>query len=172
MRRSIHTSGMSRVGSFVQATLGSLGVEERVLEQKVLGSWPEVVGPQIAAATNAERISDGTLFVTCKSSMWSNELSLHKPQIVKRLNAAVGKNIVGDIRFSARGFRRNDSKNRVTRRAEPALDSIPLTPDDLKAVDQVAAACESEDLAVKVKQAMLAGKRMQRLKAKEAEIDG
>jgi len=171
MTRRLRTSGMARVGSFVQSTLGSLGVQERVLEQKVVASWAEVVGPQIAAATNPQRIREGTLFVACKSSMWANELSLHKPQILKGLNAAAGKNVVTDIRFNARGFRRADSNSEQAPDKGEAPDIV-LTTDDVMAAERVAAVCGSEELAVRVKQAMLAGKRLERLRAKESDSDG
>ena len=97
-------SRISRVGSFVKPTLQDLGVQGKVLEQQALAKWREVVGPQIAASSKADAIRDGVLFVTCKSSMWSSELSLHRQDITKRLNAAVGREIITDIRFTARGF--------------------------------------------------------------------
>ncbi len=93
-------------------------MQQRILEQQAMAKWREVVGPQIAASSRPDSVREGMLFVTCKSSMWSSELSLHKPDIVKRLNAAVGKKIIEDIRFTARGFRKADrwrSEPRLTR---------------------------------------------------------
>jgi hypothetical protein len=171
MRPGFRRSSVTRVGSFLRGTLQDLGVQERILEQQALAKWREVVGPQIAASSRPDGIRERVLFVTCKSSMWSNELSLHKPDIVKRLNAAVGKKIIDDIRFSARGFRKAEPAAK-TEKPDPAVDSVPLSGDEVGAVEEVAAICESEELAAKVRRAMLTSKRMRLLRAKEGDSDG
>lgn len=171
MKRGIRASGMRRAGALVESTLADLRLEKPVLEQKIIASWPGVVGPQIAAATTPERIRESTLFVACKSSMWANELSLHKTEILKGLNAAAGKNVLADIRFSGRGFRKTEENCKQTEREETISDVAP-TGDDLAAAEEVAAVCCSEELAARVRQAMLAGKRLQRLRAKEGDGDG
>ncbi|HEU4975112.1 MAG TPA: DUF721 domain-containing protein [Baekduia sp.] len=52
--------------------------------------WPEAVGTAVAreATPTAER--DGTLTITCRSSVWAQELDLMGPELVERLNAALG----------------------------------------------------------------------------------
>jgi predicted nucleic acid-binding Zn ribbon protein len=52
--------------------------------------WPDAVGAAVAreATPTAER--DGTLTVTCRSSVWAQELDLMGPELVERLNAALG----------------------------------------------------------------------------------
>jgi len=172
MRSGFRRSGVTRIGSFVKSTLQDLGVQEKILEQRALAKWREIVGPQIAASSRPDRIRDGVLFVACKSSMWSNELSLHKQDIVKRLNAAVGKQIVKDIHFSARGFRKSEPAREKSSRKELGVDSVELSGDEIGAVEQVVAVCESEELASKVKQAVIASKRMRHLRGKEGESDG
>ena len=89
----------------LHASLDHMGFRQKVLEQQAIMRWKETVGPQIAASSVAEKVRDGALFVCCKSSMWANELSLHKQDIIKRLNKSLGKQIIIDIRFSARGFK-------------------------------------------------------------------
>lgn len=153
---SFRRSNISRIGGMLKSTLQDLGIQERVLEQKAIAQWKGVVGPQIAASTTPESVRDGILFVCCKSSMWSSELSLHKDDIVKRLNAAVGKPVVKDIRFSARGFRKSSGESERTTEPEP---SVPISPEEVKAAEEVAAACSSEELAEKVRRAILTSKQ-------------
>ena len=104
-----------------------------MLEREAVEKWKEVVGPQVAASTGAERVRDGILFVCCKSSMWSSELSFYKDDIVKRLNAAVGRNLITDIRFSAKGFtrarQRESSEDGVV--AQAASEAIPVQKADV-----------------------------------------
>lgn len=167
MRSGFRRSTVTRVGSFMKSTLRDLGVQERILEQQALAKWRDVVGPQIAASSKPDSIREKTLFVTCKSSMWSNELSLHKQDIIKRLNTAVGKKIIDDIRFTARGFRKAEPIAEKAERADPAPDSVPLSGDEIGAVDELAAVCESEELALKVRQAIMTSKRRRELDAKD-----
>jgi predicted nucleic acid-binding Zn ribbon protein len=170
MRSGPRRSRMARVGSFVRPTLRDLGVERRIVEQQALAKWSEVVGPHIAAASRADAIRDGVLFVTCKSSMWSSELSLHKQDIMMRLNGAVGREAVKDIRLTARGFRRTEQTEQV--QPEKGPGSVRLDAGQVRDAEETAALCECEELAVKVRQAVMASKRRTQLSAKEGEEDG
>ena len=49
--------------------------------------WPALVGPQIAAVTEALRVSEGTLFVAVASSAWMNELNMMRAELMRRINA-------------------------------------------------------------------------------------
>lgn len=161
MNRSFRKSSVARIGGFLRSTLRELGVEEKIFEQQVLAKWAATVGPQIAASSRAEAVREGTLFVSCKSSMWSSELSLHKIDIVKKLNVAVGKEIVKDIRFSARGFRKAEkTENDAGEDRAVRLEAIPLDAAEAKSADEAAAVCDSDVLAGKVKDAVLMSKRL------------
>lgn len=158
-------SNVSRIGGFMKSTLHELGVEGKILERQVIGKWKQIVGPQIAASTRADSIREGVLFVCCKSSMWSNELVLHKTEIMKKLNATAGKNIVKDIRFSARGFRKEEAKKQGERSAP--VDSIALDASETKEAKETASVCESDELSKKVMQAVMTSKRLRELKLRE-----
>lgn len=155
---SFRRSNISRIGGLVKSTLRDMGLQEKILQQQAIAKWPEVVGRQIAGSATPESVRDGILFVCCKSSMWSSELSLHKDDIVKRLNKAVGKEVVKDIRFSARGFRKAADEN-----AQPSSSKdtgqVELGPEEAKAADEAASVCASDELAERVRQAILASKR-------------
>ena len=168
MRRDFRKSNVSRVGGFLKSTLQSLGVQEKLLEQKALAKWAQTVGPQIAASTRADAVREGVLFVCCKSSMWSSELTLHKDDIVKKLNAAVGKQVVKDIRFTARGFRKVEEvleepvEGRIAR-----LDKIAVPEEDARSAEEAAAMCESDVLAARIREAILTSKRLKEVKLQE-----
>jgi hypothetical protein len=163
---SFRKSSTARIGGFLKDTLRALGVQEKLLEQKALEKWAQAVGPQIAASSKAEDVHDGVLFVSCKSSTWSSELTLHKLDIVKKLNAAVGKEVIKDIRFTARGFRKAEEiqhDDGVTVR----VDAIELDAEETKAADEAASVCESDELARKIKDAILTSKRLKEAKLRE-----
>ena len=52
--------------------------------------WAEVVGPAIAAEATPAAERSGTLTVECRSAVWAGELELLAPDLVARLNAALG----------------------------------------------------------------------------------
>ncbi|MCR4440157.1 MAG: DUF721 domain-containing protein [bacterium] len=79
--------------------LRNLGIEKRVKEQMAIALWPQAVGERIAQVSTPVRIRDGILFVRVASSTWRNELVFHKREILKRVNEAVGKAVIEDIRF-------------------------------------------------------------------------
>jgi predicted nucleic acid-binding Zn ribbon protein len=75
----------------------------KVRESLAVGYWAQVVGAQASAATEAETIRDGILFVRTKSSVWSQELTLLKVHIITELNKRIGRPAVRDIVFRAKG---------------------------------------------------------------------
>ena len=63
------------------------GFAKRVQQAGVVDAWAELVGPQIAAVTAPESVTqDGVLRVRVTTAAWANELSLMAPRILARLN--------------------------------------------------------------------------------------
>ena len=64
-------------------------------------AWPDAVGPAVAAecAPVAERA--GVVTVACRSAVWAQELTLLGPELVGRLNAALGDPRVTELRCTA-----------------------------------------------------------------------
>jgi predicted nucleic acid-binding Zn ribbon protein len=52
--------------------------------------WPEAVGPTIAAQAEPTAERDGVLTVRCAAAVWAQELDLLGPEIVARINTALG----------------------------------------------------------------------------------
>ncbi len=168
-RSGLRRGNLNRVGGLVNNSLEALGLRHRIVEHQALARWDEVVGPQIAASSLAEKVRDGVLFVCCKSSMWSNELSLHKRDIIKRLNVAVGKQIIKDIRFSARGFRKAAGEAREEEQSSEAkgLETIPLSEGESESAHQVASAAPTDELADRIARAVTTSKRLTEFKRRE-----
>jgi predicted nucleic acid-binding Zn ribbon protein len=64
--------------------------------------WPAAVGDVIAAQAEPTGEREGVLTVTCSSSVWAQELDLMGPDLVGRINAALGADSVRSLRCSAR----------------------------------------------------------------------
>jgi predicted nucleic acid-binding Zn ribbon protein len=83
----------------IDELVNGLGIKQKLKEYDAVVLWESVVGDQIAKMTTATRITQGMLFVHVKTSTWRNELTLRKKEILDKLNAVVGVNVVRDIKF-------------------------------------------------------------------------
>jgi predicted nucleic acid-binding Zn ribbon protein len=64
------------------------GFAKRMQQAGIIEEWASLVGPQIAAVTAPESVTqDGVLRVRVATAPWANELSLMTPKILARLNA-------------------------------------------------------------------------------------
>jgi predicted nucleic acid-binding Zn ribbon protein len=64
-------------------------------------AWPAAVGDVVAARAHPSAEHDGVVTVTCSSSVWAQELTLMAPELVARLNAALGGEKVRELRCRA-----------------------------------------------------------------------
>ena len=87
------------VGDLVSRFLQRAGLSARVEAASILTDWPELVGPQIAAVTRAQRLSDDTLFVGVATSAWMMELNLMKAELMRRINAGKREGRIRQIVF-------------------------------------------------------------------------
>jgi predicted nucleic acid-binding Zn ribbon protein len=88
------------LGSVVNAFLKESKLEDRLEQAAVVPEWELLVGKQIARVTKPISVTaDGTLFVAVTTNAWMTELSLMEPQILRALNAKVGRARVRKIRL-------------------------------------------------------------------------
>lgn len=99
----------ARLADVLEEYLATSGLGKGVQRAEVVERWPELVGPQIAAVTQAESVSaDGVLRVRVATAPWATELSLMTPRILARVNAG-RQGRVTSIRWIAGPLdRRND----------------------------------------------------------------
>lgn len=66
------------------------GAEPQTLLARVQAAWPEAVGPAIAAEAQPLSEQGGKLVVGCRSATWASELELLAPDLLAKLNGALG----------------------------------------------------------------------------------
>jgi predicted nucleic acid-binding Zn ribbon protein len=69
--------------------------------------WEDAVGQVVAAQAAPTGERQGVVTVTCASAVWAQELDLMAPELVARINAALGASGVRSLRCSsapARGW--------------------------------------------------------------------
>jgi len=57
---------------------------------RVQAVWNDTVGATIAAEAQPVSEREGTLTVACRSAVWASELELLAPDLLERLNGALG----------------------------------------------------------------------------------
>lgn len=88
-----------QAGRVIAQLLDSAGLSVPLLQQKAVTIWSQVVGKPIASHTTAVEVKHGALIVRASTPVWRNELVLQKGQILEKLNKALGRRAIRDIRF-------------------------------------------------------------------------
>ena len=109
------------IGKRLSAVLDSI---RRYADQdlvRVWELWDVTVGARRAAHTRPAVFKDQLLVVYADSSAWIHELQFQKNEIISKLNAALEKEMITDIRFRIGPVNaREDSSDRMNRRSGPA----------------------------------------------------
>lgn len=83
-----------RIGAGLDALIEEKGWNTQVNIHLLLGRWRDLVGPANADHSRPESYADGVLTVRTSSTAWATQLRLFAPQLVARLNAALGDGTV------------------------------------------------------------------------------
>lgn len=93
-RRAPRPAGLAMSGLLARLAPQTLLAQVQVL-------WPQIAGETIAAEATPTAERGGVLTVTCRSAVWAQELDLMGPDLVARLNTALGTERVTALRCSA-----------------------------------------------------------------------
>lgn len=86
-------------GDAIRQLVDSLGIAEKLKEQRVLSLWGEIVGEDIAAVTQVEGFRWGQLSVSVQNPTWRHWLTFQCDTIRQNLNREVGGEVVKTIRL-------------------------------------------------------------------------
>lgn len=87
-------SNTQTIGEVISDYLRELRIDKKVLEARVINSWPSVVGPTIARQTEKLYIRNGVFYVHVSSPVLRNELAYMKTRIVEVLNEQAGEKVI------------------------------------------------------------------------------
>jgi len=143
-----------------QATLGDalrgyvarLDKRGGIAQARVAEIWPQAVGPEIAKHTSGVHLRERELVVYVDSPVWATELTALSAKLVQNMNASLGQELVGSMRFSVS---RNVSEQRGREAQaekseqfyeEDRVEPEPLTEAEIEQVRQSAAAIRNPEL--------------------------
>ena len=93
------TSDPISAGDAIRQVVDSLGLAEKLREQRVLSLWEEIVGKDIAAVTQVEGFRGRQLTVSVQNPTWRHWLLFQRETIRQNLNREVGDDVVKTIRL-------------------------------------------------------------------------
>lgn len=93
------------IGKILTDVLRDLGLSKKLSEQRAVVEWNDIVGRKVAEHARALRVDNGRLFVEVDSSVWSQELTLMKRNILRQINDRIGRKAIDNIHFVLGGAR-------------------------------------------------------------------
>ena len=90
------------VGASLDRLTRALGAPPAPVLEKVFSRWAEVVGPAIAGHARPASLRGGVLVVAVDEPAWGSELRYLAPQLLSRIEAAVGPGAVRSLEVRVR----------------------------------------------------------------------
>lgn len=135
---------------------------KQIKAHMILSVWDKTVGEKIAKISNAHFFKNGVLFIEVKNSSWMYELTCLKRDLAAKLNAALGKDIIKDIRFSIVNFKNKTILGDAGAPEVPALAK--LSPEEIAQIDETVKDLKDDKLRRKIKSVMAQDKQNQAAK--------
>ena len=93
------------IGKILADVVRDLGLSKKLTEQRAVIEWADIVGRKLARHARALRVDNGKLFVEVDSSVWSQELTLMKRDILRQINDRIGHRAIDNIHYVLGGAR-------------------------------------------------------------------
>ena len=90
---------VKEIKELILRNLRQQGLEMPLLQKRLVEAWPEVAGPAITQYTLNTYILNQTLYVHLSVPALRADLSMQRQELVSRLNAHVGSQVISDIKF-------------------------------------------------------------------------
>lgn len=86
-----------QVGGVIMQYLRDMGLETPLNEHRLIQAWDKVLGPSVSRYIRELRIYNQVLYVTISSAALRNELMMRRTELVSRLNAEAGAQVITQI---------------------------------------------------------------------------
>lgn len=84
-------------GAVLNGLARRLGLESKLLENRIQREWATIVGEPIASNTWPDQIRFKKLHLRVHNTVWLHQLTFLKPTLVQKLNRVAGTDLVTDI---------------------------------------------------------------------------
>jgi predicted nucleic acid-binding Zn ribbon protein len=88
-----------RAGDSLDALLQQFQWNSKIERAELFAVWPEIVGPDSAAASSPEELKDGLLIVRCRSTAWATQLRLLHDVVLAKIQERFVDLGISEIKF-------------------------------------------------------------------------
>jgi hypothetical protein len=85
------------VSSILEGLARRLGLESKLLENRLRRDWGSIVGESIASNTWPDQIRYKKLYLLVHNSVWLHQLTFLKPSLIQKLNDVASIEFITDI---------------------------------------------------------------------------
>jgi len=85
------------VSSVLEGLTRRLGLESKLLENRLRRDWESIVGEPVASHTSPDQIRYKKLYLLVHNSVWLHQLTFLKPSLLHKLNCVAGGELITDI---------------------------------------------------------------------------
>lgn len=137
-----------KLANLLEKLLRERGMDNKILEQKVLVAWKNAVGPPIARNTQPVSLINGQLTVYVANSILINELLFLRRRVIANLNEEVGQPVVKELRLTVKSV--DQSNGQEIQRSRPLhrlkSERISLASEVLERVEQTVVDVDDAEL--------------------------
>ena len=91
------TGRIDSVSSILEGLARRLGLESKLLENRLRRDWGSIVGEPIASNTWPDQIRYKKLYLLVHNSVWLHQLTVLKPSLIHKLNGVAGMELITDV---------------------------------------------------------------------------
>ncbi|MDE5727760.1 MAG: DUF721 domain-containing protein [Duncaniella sp.] len=85
------------IASIIDEAISRAGLTEGLNDRRAAAVWIDVVGPGINRYTTRRYVDRGVMHVYLSSAPLKSELSLHRQELVRAINKALGEEVVREL---------------------------------------------------------------------------
>ena len=113
----------------VAQTLRQAGLGRVVLMSRLERHWEEIVGPQLAAVTQPDKIRSQVLFVTVSDAIWLQQMMFYQSQVLHNIRDVLGEVAISRLHFALASspLRPPASSGKASRSGTSEPDVPPVT---------------------------------------------
>lgn len=88
------------IGDVLRQAIEENMLAARLDEFKAIDIWKKMMGDGIVSLCGAFRVNNGVLGISVPSASLRQELTMHRSEMIRLINARLGRQVISDIKFT------------------------------------------------------------------------
>jgi hypothetical protein len=138
---------MEKLSNTILAFNSDIKIENRLRDARAMLAWNKVVGELISNNSEPARVRSGILYVSVKSSSWTQELKGLEHEIIKKINDYLHCEVIKEIRFFQKALEKKEYFEDAEQ-GDPRKKQlhVRLTKEDKEKAEKISSEIEDENL--------------------------